>query len=40
MGKVVNELPFAQACDKIEPDEHGPQTINLVLVAILRRFVL
>jgi len=34
MCKVVSELPFAHTCDKIEPKEHDPQTINLVLVDI------
>jgi len=32
-------LSFAHACDKIDPKQHDPQTINPVLVAILKRFL-
>jgi len=32
---VASELLFAHTCDKIEPKQHDPQTINPVLVAIL-----
>jgi len=41
MPKVARELPFAHACDKIaiEYKQHDPQTINPVLVAIRRRFI-
>jgi len=39
MPKAVSVLSFAHTCDKIDPKQHEPQTINPVLVAILKRFL-
>jgi len=39
MPKVASELPFGHACDKVETKQHDPQTINPVLVPILKRFI-
>jgi len=39
MPKVASELQFGHACDKIEPKQHDPQTIHLVLEVILRQFI-